>query len=465
VRDGSAASPITLRAAAGAEVVVTLAGELLQVDHGYFVVEGLVLDGQYAVADLVDVNDGATGLVLRSVEVRRTTQDCIDMGAPKDVLVEGCHIHHCLNAAGGQTDAHGITGSAVTNLVIRNTEIDTFSGDAIQFDPGRALPGWTDIRIEGCKLWTGPLATPENGFAAGTVPGENAVDTKTNPAAPRARLTIVDTNAWGFRGGLISNMAAFNLKENVDATLDRVSVFDSEIAFRTRGPGTNGGAWVHIQNAVVYDVDKAVRYEDDIEQLDVLNVTLGSAVLAAFEAASASATIPDVRNLLVLGASLPAQATAASNLAAADSAFVDVAASDYHLAAGSPAIDSGEVIASITADRDGAPRPQGSGYDIGAYEYGMSGSSGAGGGGGAGGSAGSAGSNAGSGGASGLGGGGGVAAGTGGAPARAESGDEGGCGCRTSSSPGASLAWSCMALLVTIGRARRRRAYRSTRRA
>jgi hypothetical protein len=42
---------------------------------------------------------------------------------------------------------------------------------------------------------------------------------------------------------------------------------------------------------------------------------------------------------------------------------------DYHLQAGSPAIDKGYRLESVTMDFDSVPRPQGSAYDIGAYEY------------------------------------------------------------------------------------------------
>jgi len=42
---------------------------------------------------------------------------------------------------------------------------------------------------------------------------------------------------------------------------------------------------------------------------------------------------------------------------------------DYHLTAGSPAIDAGLALAEVTIDRDGVPRPQGAAHDIGAYEY------------------------------------------------------------------------------------------------
>ena len=70
-------------------------------------------------------------------------------------------IHQCLwfdEDEDERRDAHGVTGGAVTNLTIKDTEIHTFSGDAIQFDPGRWEPGWNDIHISGCKLWLEPLA-------------------------------------------------------------------------------------------------------------------------------------------------------------------------------------------------------------------------------------------------------------------------------------------------------------------
>jgi len=49
--------------------------------------------------------------------------------------------------------------------------------------------------------------------------------------------------------------------------------------------------------------------------------------------------------------------------------FVDPDNGDYHLQAGSPAIDAGyDLTGMVTDDYEGNPRPQGAGYDIGAYE-------------------------------------------------------------------------------------------------
>jgi hypothetical protein len=52
----------------------------------------------------------------------------------------------------------------------------------------------------------------------------------------------------------------------------------------------------------------------------------------------------------------------------ADPKFVNPAGGDFHLQAGSPAIDKGTTN-TLRTDRDGTPRPMGAAFDIGAYEY------------------------------------------------------------------------------------------------
>lgn len=48
--------------------------------------------------------------------------------------------------------------------------------------------------------------------------------------------------------------------------------------------------------------------------------------------------------------------------------FVDPAAFNFHLQAGSPAVDAGVALIEVSDDYDGVPRPQGPGFDAGAYE-------------------------------------------------------------------------------------------------
>jgi len=56
------------------------------------------------------------------------------------------------------------------------------------------------------------------------------------------------------------------------------------------------------------------------------------------------------------------------NFIAAADPLVDVAGGDYHLAAGSEAIDAGTAEDAPDHDIDGAVRPQGAAHDVGAYE-------------------------------------------------------------------------------------------------
>ena len=59
----------------------------------------------------------------------------------------------------------------------------------------------------------------------------------------------------------------------------------------------------------------------------------------------------------------------ATNILNTDPRFVDAAHGNFHLSAGSPAIDGADPAATNLTDFDGTPRPQGVRRDIGAFEY------------------------------------------------------------------------------------------------
>ena len=61
--------------------------------------------------------------------------------------------------------------------------------------------------------------------------------------------------------------------------------------------------------------------------------------------------------------------TRRTNFVEGDPLFVDTAVSNFHLQATSPAIDNGSATDAPGVDYEANIRPQGTGYDIGAYEY------------------------------------------------------------------------------------------------
>lgn len=146
-----------------------------------------------------------------------------------------------------------------------------------------------------------------------------------------------------------------------------------------------------------------------------------------------------------------------------DPAFANAAGLDFHLLAGSPAIDRGVAIPSLAEDLDGITRPQGAADDIGAYEFlagaavgGTTSSSGASGtastsgatGGSSGGGSGTTGAQGTTSGSTGT-----TSSGTGPTPdgGPAVRGSASGCGCSTSADPAA------LVLFLGIARACRRR--------
>jgi hypothetical protein len=239
------------------------------------VYENYLVDGEWGGSTLVKIN--ADGVTLRNCEIRNATANGVTVYA-KDVIIEACRIHHLLSGTfAEQHDAHGVTGQP-TNLVIRNCDIGTVSGDAVQFDPGRRP--WGNVLIENCTMWTGPLEQDAAGFKRGQRPGENAVDTKQRTDNPRSDLVIRNCLCYGWnQPGQVSNMAALNLKNHVQVRVENCLFRDNEICFRVRGgTGEYGGAHVSIDSCAAYDSAVAVRAEDRIENLKIRRLGIGPGV-------------------------------------------------------------------------------------------------------------------------------------------------------------------------------------------
>ncbi len=418
---------ITIRASRRREAKIVLPTgiskqRVVYIRHPYITFEGFIVDADYSLNRGVElggifkggVTTWADHTILRDCEVTRAARDLVQVNEADGVLIDGCLIHHALRwgpnegvmcGKGPRCDAHGVTGGdgRLEDLTIRNTEIHTVSGDAVQVDPDRNKLGWNNVRIEHCRLYNRVLLDEEpegrNGFPAGAMPGEEALDTKASELAPRANLYVTDTVAYGWKNGPVSTgitlPSAWNIKENVKVWFDRVTTYDSNIAFRLRGRSAGRGpAQMQLLNAVIYRTATAIRTENNVGDpssyekgkggvheseppVEIFNITMGQDVRVPFQVLSGGKkrTVIDSRNLLILGplprdfGSSHGNFLASTCLSVGESAFVDVTADDYHLAPKSRAIDAGTTVTVVRADRDGVPRPQQAGFDVGAYEY------------------------------------------------------------------------------------------------
>lgn len=356
--------------------VIEANGKVMDVYHANYTFEDLIFDSRFANADVIRVRVDADHLTMKNCEVRNAQKDGIDISSADDVLIEDCYIHHMLAGTfSNQVDAHGIVATGQRNLTIRGCEISHCSGDCFQTDPNRGYPLWDSVLIENTKMWTGPLTGNMAGWLKGESPGENAIDTKINPAEVtsgyRPVIMLKNVQAWGWtNNGYISLRAAFNIKEQVNCTIDGVICYDNQLAFRLRGPGSRGGANIVIQNALVYDNEIAIRPEDDIEKLHVYNSTFDKEPSAVwFQEAGGGYDANGFKMLNCLFVNdKPVQADGESNIAVDSTCFVFRAERDYRLKKGCEAIDSGVDIPEVRTDIVGRPRPRGF-YDIGAYEY------------------------------------------------------------------------------------------------
>lgn len=372
---GTAEQPITIKAATPRKAVFARKGQAARIDGSFVRVEGLVFDSRYG--DCTCVRAAGKQLHFVDCEIRRAGTadgksggDGLQFFDSADCLVEKCFIHHCLATAGGEReDSHGVRFTHSTGMTVRGCHIDLVSGDCVQVDPNRRE--WDDILIEGCKLTGGrvaaddPLAHPR--YPAGACPGENALDTKCPTGAKtRPRVTVRDCEASGFRGP-IGNAAAFNIKEDCEAVIDRCTITDCEIGLRLRGP-----ARVRVTNCVLYDNDTHCRYEDRVPQLHLAHCTFGRTTGKGRGVFHEQRPSPDLRvqGCLFLGEK-PGQAKDASNRAGGEKAFANVAKGDYRLAAALPLTGDGPAsgFPEVKVDRAGVARPADKPADAGAYQF------------------------------------------------------------------------------------------------
>jgi hypothetical protein len=223
-------------------------------------------------------------------------------------------------------DADGIVVEGSGHVIRKNYVHDINGADPQNKDPHidcTQIPnGASNLTLEQneCSIPRTSLRCYQSGMFSGTI--TNFI----------IRNNVVRDMCRGYNFGPVSTVTGLQILNNTFVNIDAAP---TELNGSTSGPV--------IKNNIYYNIGRSY-------------VSLATGVSS-----------PDIGNNLTYqvsgGSAYP------GDLWGVDPRFVSVSGKDFHLQSTSPAIDKGLRLSSVPNDRDGTPRPQGAGYDIGAYEY------------------------------------------------------------------------------------------------
>jgi parallel beta-helix repeat protein len=365
-RSGTQAQPITLRAGAGESVLLDDASpdaahnSILEVEDfagtvGWWVIEGFATDGGETFRSGIDLRD-TVGIVVRGNSVTGAFRTGIFTAFSEDVVIEtnesfaNCEhgIYHSNSGDRPLIRGNRLHGNAragihmnadlsqggdgiISDAVVENNLIRDNGGGLCAKTGGAAginMDGVVDSLIRNNLIWD----EHASGIAVFRIDG--AVCSQGNRILNNTVLAAAD-GRWAYVQGDFDGTPPAGCPGNELAN----NLFWSSHGFRGAisldEPNPSGFASRNNTVEGVFSVDDG-------------NTTIG---LAAWQA---------------LGHDAGSQVIANSGALAA--LFADMPGGDFHLAPGSDAIDAGEARADVPADLDGIPRPQGAGWDAGAYE-------------------------------------------------------------------------------------------------
>lgn len=245
--------------------------------------------------------------------------------------------------------------------------------------------GANHIRIKNCEVKyshrQGILIAKGNGGGTSfnEVVGSNVHDNGTTPNNDHGIYIEVSNNL--VEGSVIYNNAAYGVHIYGDPgeannNIVRNNTIRNNGTLQAMGFGillSSGTGNIAYNNLVFSNSAGILVYSTSVDG-EVYNNTLYSNTSGGYtgiviQAGSTGAIVKN--NIVYLPSSISDSGTATvlSNNLTTDPHFVDLSANNFYLQATSPAIDGGQTISGVTTDFAGVPRPQGTGYEIGAYEY------------------------------------------------------------------------------------------------
>lgn len=213
--------------------------------------------------------------------------------------------------------------------------------------------------VRGSLVASSAVLTARNGSVVAASEFENPVTITGTQIVGGSQATLDRVNlAGGFRGVSVGNYSSVVVTNSV---IQRMR--DNAITFSAGGTASDTQP-SKVSFTTFYNVEWTCP-DGNIIFESRNNVFLNLAANAP--ANTLSGTRCNHQYSLVMPQADPP--SGANNMLNMDPRFVNAAAGDFHLMAGSPAIDAADPAATEAADFDGVARPQGAGRDLGAFEY------------------------------------------------------------------------------------------------
>ena len=247
-------------------------------------------------------------------------------GGPNNIEIAYNNVHHQVGGRGIQI--FGDTGTLINNVRIHHNLVHHIALDGIilSADTGVGMQVYNNVVYHTADP---TLLVPgtDSGQSGGCLRFAGGVTGSYNPVVPTLEAEVYNNT--------FVDCAADN---DPDSALLRIQ-YAKKLTIRNNILGAPGMInWLQ-------DTSGSGQHASNADVLNILNAS----------------------NNLWVGSTPP---TWDSSPVTGDPMFVDAAARNYHVLSGSPAIDRGSSLVNtvVRTDYDGVPRPQGTGFDIGAYE-------------------------------------------------------------------------------------------------
>lgn len=311
---------------------------------------GAIIDGAGNTARGLITFDGRSNITIAGMTVKNAGgHGMYGGGGVSNIAIKD-------NDVSGSKDGGIFVGDA-TNVVITGNKVHENNSGASGGDIGQAAN-------EGITLFNTKTFEITNNTVNGNF--EEGIDTKNGTSdGVIANNTVYDNNGPNIYVDGASNVKIYSNHVYGARGSSKAGI---GLAVESGGASSN----VEIYNNVIHDNPNGAIdfWIGTYSNVSVINNTTSNNNGKAISVNSGNVSGSVARNNIFFNDALNASGFTNDNNLTTDPNFVNAGSNDFHLNAGSPAIDKGLATGAPTTDFDGAARPVGAGIDMGAYEYG-----------------------------------------------------------------------------------------------